>query len=164
MQAFDITETKFFMAKLLTDATFDTFLVSSASVTTFATFQIDGKLHPDYFDSDDDAAVSSDYCTWKVIRPHVMNLIRGKHKPLGFHIVLRLASYNVESMLTRSGLPLKPEDVAGLFLTIHYEADKVRIITGSSLNVFTLDRTLDQVWDDMVGKLLHREKIAYTQE
>ena len=46
MIALRITNTKDFMAKLLTQETFDTFLFSEGSVTTFTTFSIDGSWHP----------------------------------------------------------------------------------------------------------------------
>ena len=49
MIALRITNTKDFMAKLLTQETFDTFLFSEGSVTTFTTFSIDGSWHPDFF-------------------------------------------------------------------------------------------------------------------
>ena len=37
------------MKKLLILDTFDTFLVSEVTVTTFATFHVDGSFHTDYF-------------------------------------------------------------------------------------------------------------------
>ena len=41
-------------------------------------------------------------------------------------------------------------DVGGLYIHILYENDSIEIITGTSLNTFTLDKTLDKYWDKTV--------------
>ena len=45
MIALQIVDLKDFMSKLLIGSTFDSFWLCEASVTTFATFTIDGTLH-----------------------------------------------------------------------------------------------------------------------
>ena len=47
-----ITDVKDFMNKLLIGEVFDRFSLVEASVTTFNTFTINGKLHYDFFDTD----------------------------------------------------------------------------------------------------------------
>ena len=49
MLAVQIDHVKNFMRELLLQDTFDRFLVSEVSITTFTTFSIDGQLHPDFF-------------------------------------------------------------------------------------------------------------------
>lgn len=49
MQAFQILDVKGFMGKLLLSSTFDAFLLSEATITTFNVFSIDGHFHPDFF-------------------------------------------------------------------------------------------------------------------
>ena len=53
MRAFQIQDVKSFMSHLLLSNTFDRFLLTEASITTFNTFFIDGHLHKDYFSSDE---------------------------------------------------------------------------------------------------------------
>ena len=48
MIALQIKHVKDFMSQLLLQDAFDHFLLSEASVTTFASFSIDGRLHPDF--------------------------------------------------------------------------------------------------------------------
>ena len=45
MRAFQIQDVKSFMSHLLLSNTFDRFLLTEASITTFNTFFIDGHLH-----------------------------------------------------------------------------------------------------------------------
>ncbi len=49
MLAVQIDHVKNFMRELLLQGTFDSFLVSEVSITTFTTFSIDGQLHPEFF-------------------------------------------------------------------------------------------------------------------
>lgn len=166
MRSLQIPDVKDFMTKLLTTDIFDTFLVSEASVTTFTTFQIDGSYHPDYFgnmdgsaDADHGKEETAPY--WRLIRPFFFDLIKGKHTPLNFKIVFRLADYNVEKLLLQAGIPLHALDVSGLYLNIYYNGKEISCITGTSVRVFTLDKSLEHAWDDMVGKFLKQRSIPF---
>ena len=175
------------MQKLLATDTFDTFQVTEATVTTFVTFSISGRLHSGYYDTQElrekqEAAeeqgnlplkaeqegggqsIQSGWAVWKQIRPFVYEIIRGKKPPLNYRIVLRLADYNVEKLIRQTGLSVSPSQVSGLFLNISGQGQEVHVVTGTSLAVFTPDRTLDQVWDGMVEKLLKQKQIAYEKE
>ena len=57
MQAFQIENIRSFMKQLLLQDTFDTFLVSEVSVTTFASFRIDGSLHPEFYSQEEEQAL-----------------------------------------------------------------------------------------------------------
>ena len=52
MIALSIIDVKDFMNKLLIGEVFDRFFLVEASVTTFNTFTIDGRLQQDFFDTD----------------------------------------------------------------------------------------------------------------
>lgn len=163
MQSLQIPDVKDFMSKLLATEFFDTFLLSEASITTFTQFQIDGTYHPDYFGTteDEDDIPSSQATTWKLVRPFFFDLVKGKHTPLNFKIVFRLADYNTEKLLKQAGIALHAADVAGLFLNIHYNGKEVICTTGTSVRIFTLDKSLDRAWDDMVQKFLKQKKIPF---
>lgn len=175
MIALRITNTKDFMAKLLTQETFDTFLFSEGSVTTFTTFSIDGSWHPDFFGEQQEAGEQnpsqnpyqrqhqSQQLTWRLLRPVVYDLIKGRHTPIQMRIVLKLADYNVEKLLKNSDLSIGKEQVDGLFLNLTYAKDEVTAITGTSLKIFTLDKSLDRVWDDMVRLFFQMRKISVKQ-
>ena len=59
------------MNKLLIGEVFDRFSLVEASVTTFNTFTINGKLHYDFFDTDTKAAFeenSTEYSLWHDVK------------------------------------------------------------------------------------------------
>ena len=61
----------------------------------------------------------------------------------------------MKTMLEKAGSAVAAEQVEGLFLNINYEADKVTCTTGTSMAVFTLDKSVDRVWDEAVEKFLN---------
>lgn len=165
MQSLQIPDVKDFMGKLLGSDQFDAFLVSEASLTTFTTFQIDGTFHSDYFGAEDAGEEAAPkVLTWKQLRPHMFELVKGRYTPLNLKVVFRLADYNVEKLLAQSGVPLNVRDVAGLFLNIHFASGQITCVTGSSLRIFTLDKSLDQAWDDMVRRYLRQCQIPFLEQ
>ncbi len=162
MQQYKISEVRKFMAGLFQGDLFDSFLLSEATITTFVTYQIDGSFHKDYFDSEDPhIEQASDLASWKLLKEPVFQLIRGSQSPLRMQIVLKLAERNVDKLLRQSGLSLNTSDIAGLFVNIRYYEKELSVTTGSALTIFTLDRTLDHTWDEMIEKLLHAKGIPF---
>lgn len=164
MRSYQIQDVKDFMKKLLLGETFDTFLLSEASITTFASFHVDGSFHPEYLhDSETESAPAeqSGYTLWRRVRPFFLELTKGKNTPLSFRIIFRLAPHNVEALLSREGLAQRPEDVDGLFLNIHFDGAALTCVSGVSLRVFSLDKSLDHAWDAMLEKFFRREEIPF---
>ncbi|MDO5344619.1 MAG: DUF5721 family protein [Lachnospiraceae bacterium] len=165
MQSLKLPDVKDFMNKLLTTDAFDAFLLSEASVTTFTTFRIDGTYHKDYYGTDAELLEQDPHSAagpaWKLIRPLFFQIVKGKYTPLDFKLVLRLADYNVEKLLAQSGISLHSRDVAGLFFNLHYNGKEIVCTTGTSLRIFTLEKTLDLAWDTMVQKFLKQQQIPF---
>ena len=159
MIALQITHVKDFMSQLLLQDTFDHFLVSEASVTTFASFSIDGRVHPDFYGEEEAQALKHQGRTqvlWKDIRPFCYSIIKGRRPPLSFQFVFQLPHQELDLLLERSGLSFDPENIFGLFFNCKYQQGSLTVTTGSSLKVFTMDRSLDQAWDRMLQDFLHR--------
>ena len=162
MLALQITNIKEFMKKLLLQSAFDAFLVSEASVITFASFSIDGRLRPEFYPAEEAEALRREgrsQARWEEIRPFCLSLIRGHQLPLSFQVVLQLPPGDVLQLLDENGLADNPEDIYGLFLNIQYRNDVLSLTTGSSLRTFSMDRSLDNAWDRSVRELLAREDL-----
>lgn len=163
LRSYQIQDIKDFMKKLLIGGAFDAFLLAEASITTYATFQIDGTFHPDYLSSAEAElleAEQSGYTLWQRVRPFFFELTRGKNTPLRFRIVLRLAPANVGRLIAQTGVSVRAEDVGGLFLNIHFDGTALTCTSGASLRIFTLDKTLEHAWDKALERFFHREGIA----
>ena len=80
--------------------------------------------------------------------------------PLWMKIVLMLPNQSVESMLEKTNIGLKASDVNGLFINIIFDNGELICTTGSSVKVFTLDKSLDNLWDEMAVEFLKSKNIA----
>ena len=75
-------------------------------------------------------------------------------------IILMLPKASVESIVEKSKLNIKPSNINGLFLNFKFENDELICTTGSSLNIFTLDKSLDSLWGEMARDFLNNKGIA----
>lgn len=159
MLALKISELKTFTGKLFLKEDFHSLLLVEASFTTSVTHTIDGTLQKDFFDTDD--CPSRTYCLWKDVQPICYAIIKGKRTPLQFKIVFQLAREQIAGILAQSGLSCQPEDIFGLFLNCQFDGQQLLCTTGTSLRIFSLDKSLDQLWDAMVCRFFDRCGISY---
>ena len=154
-----IEQTRSFMNHLLLQETFDDYCVSEVRITTFAAFSIDGRLHPDFYPDEEAAALKESgraQILWGDVRPFCFSLIRGRRLPLSMHLVFQLSAENTARLIAENAPSLDPADVYGLFLNLQYKNGELTLTTGSSLRVFSADRSLDRAWDEYVLALLKR--------
>lgn len=161
MLALQIVDRKDFTSKLFLGEVFHHFSFVEASFTTFLTHTLDGTLQKAFYDSD--SCPQRTFCLWEEVQPQCYAIIRGKRTPLQFKIVLQLAPENVERLLLQSGLPIRSDDVFSLSLNFHFDGKQILCTTGTSLRIFTLDRSLDRIWDDMVKCFLKKQGISYME-
>ncbi len=164
MRSYQIQDIRDFTKKLLLLETFDTFLLCEASITTFAAFHIDGSFHPEYLHDQElemAAPEQHGYTLWKRVRPFFFDLTKGKNTPLNFRIIFRLAPHNVEALLSQSGISMQPEDVDGLFLNIHFDGSALTCTSGTALRTFSLDKSLEHAWDNMLEKFFRQKQIPF---
>ena len=160
MTAFQILEMKHFMAKLLTEDCFDSFLLEKASVSCAVSYEIDGRVNPEFYQDDETPDASYPFLPWKSIRPVLFQMIRGKHTPLSFKFVLHLMPQYVPGVMKGADPSLKPEQVQALVLTIKYDGSAIRLTTGTAFSSFVPDKTLDAQWDKTMRQFLSRKEIA----
>lgn len=168
MIAFEIDQVKLFMSHLLLGKAFDHFLVPEVSITTYATFQIDGKLHPAFFsDGTEDAVSTPDggmktdsgntnakYVCWADLKEHCLAVIRGKHTPLAFHFVFQYPENAAAKLILQESLPVAPEDVRGLYLNCRFQDGRLLITSGTSLAVFDMQKAVERAWDAHLSRFL----------
>ena len=68
MIAVKIQDIKDFMSKLLIGHAFDAFWLSEASVTTFVTYTIEGNLHKEFFDTEENQKLQKEGRTYALFR------------------------------------------------------------------------------------------------
>lgn len=158
MISLNLTDIKNFMAQLLLSETFDHFSFIEGEIVTFNTFKIDGFIQKDFFDTEEEPP---QYSYWENLREYCFSIIRGKRTPLSFHLVFSLSPSNTERLIARNAPSLQAKDVQGLYLNIRYDGKHLSCITGTSFKTFTMDKSLEHAWDEMVQKFFRQKKIEF---
>lgn len=164
MIALSILNIKEFMHILLRTDTFDSFLLAEGSITTYMSWMLDGHSRPGFFDPEDEPyplAAQEAYIPFSLARPACFGLIKGKRAPSSFKFVFLLSSENQRRTIASIRSSFAPEDVTGMYLNLKYQNKQLLCTTGVSCKVFSMDKSLEQGWDDMVRRFFKKHKIAY---
>ena len=73
--------------------------------------------------------------------------IKGSKVPSYMKMVFLLPPEQVTKLLSDNQTALTPDDINGLFLNIKYQDGAVSVVTGTSIKVFSLDKTLEHSFD-----------------
>lgn len=150
-----ITDIKTFMSALLIGDAFDRFLVTDITLTSYNTFHIDGHIKKAFFSPEEYEAMGSpELSAWKDLKPICYQLIKGRRTPLSFKMIFCLSKEDTVSFLAEQGLTEFSGTVNGLFVNIKYENGTLSYVTGTSLSVFTVDKTLEHCFDKYISKII----------
>ncbi|WP_418474730.1 DUF5721 family protein [Frisingicoccus sp.] len=162
MIGLSIQDIKNFMAGMLTGNMFDKFYLCDGEIQTFTEFHLGGYLNRPYFDSEEwENLEGRKLCLWSEMKPFVFQLIRGHKLPVRFKFVFQLSRENTVWLLEKHRLPVREEDIGGLFMNITYEHQKLVCTSGVSYKTFIMDKTLEQCWDETVCQYFKQNHIAY---
>ena len=62
------------------------------------------------------------------------------------------------------GLSIAPERIKGLYLNIRYEDGQMVCVTGTSLDFFSLDKSVEEAWDKKAQVFFKEHQIPYIVE
>lgn len=164
MKAFKIKELKTFMIRLLGSSAFDTFLLAEASITTYNTFLIDGRINKDFFTgdlNDEDTIPPYEFSMWQDMRSLCFDLIKGKRTPVAFKLVLHLKPELAETLLKENESAVTLNDLKAFVLNIKYDGSMLTCITATAFHTFIPDKTPDQIWDAYMVKFFDQNSIIY---
>lgn len=164
MVALKIEDIKSFTKKLFMGDTFDSFLLREATVVTFNSFSIDGHIRQGYYTEQElEENKIEELSSWAVIKPICFSLIKGKKLPGSFQITLQLSPEQVEQFLVHSQVGLAAGQVNGICMNIRYDDYILYCVSGISLNIFTLDKSIDVEWDEAMRLFLKQNDILFTE-
>lgn len=139
-----ILEAKTCMSQLLLHDTFDSFTFIEGEITTFNKFSIDGFIHKDFFN---DPSETETYSKWKDLRSFCYSIIKGKRTPLDFKFIFSLSKDDVARLINEMLPDFSPDQIQGLYLNFRYNGSELTCTSGTSLKIFTLDKSLEQAFD-----------------
>ena len=148
MKMYQIEEVKPFMAQLLLQETFDKFCVSVAEIRTIVPITIKGTMSHDWLSPEDAEKYKElEYIPWKLLRPVVFELIKGKQTPDFLKIQFVYYSEN--------------GDCGGL--RVQFEAGTLTCLSTYTQAEFSLDRNAETFWDENCQAFLKKHEIVSTQ-
>ena len=148
MKMYQIEEVKPFMAQLLLQETFDKFCVSVAEIRTIVPITIKGTMSHDWLSPEDAEKYKElEYIPWKLLRPVVFELIKGKQTPDFLKIQFVYYSEN--------------GDCGGL--RVQFEAGTLTCLSTYTPTEFSLDRNAETFWDENCQAFLKKHEIVSTQ-
>lgn len=151
MKAFNIENTKSFMSYLLGSEVFDDFLLEEATIKTFNTFNIDGRIIPEFYD---DYEFGYEFSEWKDLRSVCFNLIKGKQLPVFCHFIMQLKPEKIHSLLLENNSTVDSSLVKSFTLNIKYLNGEISLITATSMTTFIMDKSPDEIWDNYIESFL----------
>lgn len=166
MIALNMLEVKECMSKLLVKDNFDRFTFIEGEITTFISFKIDGFLKREFFDTTELESIDRAnmlYPLWEHTKPYCFNLIKGKKTPNSFKFVLNYSKEDTLNLLSTKLPHIDPLTVNGLFLRFNYENGKLECCTGTSISTFSLDKSVEHVWDDTCKAFLKQQELLFEE-
>ena len=154
MLSLQINDIRSFMSHLLTLESFDHFYFVEASVKMGISYHLDGHINKEFYDTDTRHSLTRDLSYWKEVRPKVFSIIKGKQLPLGCKIILALRESNLMELIKDSGSSFREEDIEGMYLNILYDPESLRLTTGISYRIFSLDKSLDYAFEEKIQGFL----------
>ena len=133
MIALALADAKTITAHLFLKDTFDRFCLIEGEIITFNTFHIDGHVHRDFFDTTGPGDDEN-----------------GTTAP---------GEYSFWGSLRNHWI--RPENVQGLYLNFHFDGTALTCVTGTSFRTFTMDKSLEHIWDEMAQKFFRQHQIPF---
>ncbi|MBR1442525.1 MAG: hypothetical protein IJ583_03210 [Firmicutes bacterium] len=141
------TEVRTFMDKLFRCDTFDKLEVKSLVLETNVKFDILGNINKDYLEEGEERC----YVRWSELKHNIFDLIKGGKKPKQLKIVF---------IPDRNTISAIHKNAASLSLNLSYENDVIIGTTGTSQKKFSLDKSLDNTWENTIKKFFKKNNIA----
>lgn len=166
MLAIQILSTKQFMNQLLMGDCFSSFLLESASVTTFNTFTIDGRIHSEFYSGEkSDSATTQlyDFSKYLDVQEYLYSIIKGSRTPLQIKLALLLMPEAMDKLLQNEACTVSKEQIASFVLNIKYDGSKILLTTAISYAGFTMDKSAEPIWDNAVKKFLSSKEIPFEE-
>ena len=155
------------MTGLLSDKeeAFNSFLLSEAVIATGNTFTIDGHINRGFFSDDELDALreeasangrvfSEDMVCWETVKGLCYECVRGRKLPLLMKVSLCLAPEEISRLLSDTDTAITGDQISSVNLNIKYDGGTLTCTTAVSLNIFTMDKSLEHSWDDMAARFL----------
>ena len=145
---------------LFTENSFDRFLLKSASLSAMLSVTISGEKDPDFFSEEErEKEMQESFVRYETVRPLLFSLIKGKRPPLSFRIILITDKNTTNSLKVKSGF--SGAEVTSLSMNFSFKNGVLTLSSGVSYSGFTLDKSLEALWDQTIRNFLDQKDVTY---
>lgn len=146
MRVFNIKEIGLIIRRLLVGEDFDKWQFIRAKIQKANTFEFDGQALKEFYDGVEEVP---EYILWEDIKQIIYEVIRGKKLPLYMIIVIK------------ENIKYKDDKDFGRILNFTYKDGEMSVSSGMAYNVFSLDKSNENIWDDDVQNILNEMNINF---
>ena len=148
MQVFEVANgsIKSVMNQLLKGSAFNGFLVRGVEISVFTKIEVSGILDKNFYPEEERDTLNRNYAYWTEIKPFALSLIKGGRTPSTLKIIFSLSDDEVKTL---------HDNASAMFLNLSYEESKLRLTTAISQRSFSLDKSVDAVWDAYIKKFIN---------
>lgn len=162
MNLITINDIKITMAMLLGKDVFNKFLLDEAEVMTYAKLTLNGRRNMKWYDTEEIERGLSEFIKWGEIRQIFFDYIKGSKTPEYFKVSLKADDIVAKQMLEDSGCYDKYVSLGTqLHMQIRYGNDVLQIVTGVYNSQFTMDKTVENAWDNAVKEWIKALGISF---
>ena len=155
MKSFEIEDIADFVKKLFSESFFSKLHVYHMEVRGACSIDIDGRANKEFFDEE-----VEDYVSWESVKMLFYQAIRGDRLPIRFSISFVESREGIRNFIEKSGVNTDPEIVSSLNINVMYDQKKLYITSGNSYKIFTMDKSLDGLWDAFVQNSFKKLEIS----
>lgn len=153
-------ETRSFMNCLIKTDAFDRFLIHNFSIDTLYNLSIDGTINSEYLSSDEkEIYEDQNYIPYSEIKPILTNILKQSHTPTGLKITFILNPKSTEEIQRRIVGDTEALPVNGFLINLVFDGEKVRVTTGTNYAQFTLDKSVEQSFDQMIRQFFKKNEV-----
>lgn len=166
MRALHFSSQAGIMHSLLLEETWDAFPLAKAEIRSSFSLTLDGHLICDFYTAEEwEKLKAAGYrcLPYGRLRKICLETISGKRAPGYFKFVFLAPPALVSQLLDQAGNGMRSEDVDALAMNLTYRDGSLRLTTGTSCRIFSMDKSLDQVWDHWVCEFLSKNHLDWSE-
>lgn len=166
MIALQILEIRDFMNKFLLSDIFDHFLLQEAMIASDAVWSLDGKLQDGFYSQEElieQGLAGFAFLPFGNMRARCFDLIKGRRTPACFKFVLLLSPENLNRTLTKLHSSFSASDISGMFLNLKFQNRQLIVTSGVSYRIFSMDKSLEHEWDNLVRQFFKKHQITFLE-
>lgn len=144
------------MNALLRQNVFDGFEVREIKLNTLVRYTISGEINQAFLSEEEKQEDKGDYILWQDLKETLFFLVKGRKLPTLFHLTFAFPKEKITEIPT--------DQVESFLINIHFEENRLQLISATSMKSFTMDRSMERYWDGFLPQWLRQNGINAESE